>query len=463
MSVPLKSPEGLKDHECEKGNLSHRPPIPYAPPTDLLPATTKIETIKIKVADGSTVNMKIYSVGSPEEYLSHIVAVLGLIDRKGLREQSTTFYGEMKNASAALLALKRKARESKKDRSPQKDHEADEERSNEAPEADAIEKKQSQDILNNAKKQNAEAIAATYEVMRNLLPGDPQTQWDRIVKEMHEGDSWAGPDGKEHEGSRVKCNKAFSDCVELHKLTVFSPDAAERQRYYIQQGIRKPQRASVRQFIQRMQQLSGYLEYLPTLKNSPRAVATTKKGNVPFEAADLASIILAALPLLWQNQYNLTHSTVPESPRVLTPELENIERVMLEQSVDRHKSKERAATVTPTKGKPGKGSSKGGSSKSAPKKAKTEKFCQRCKTHGGSYTSHNTSECRRYDKDGKPTGQFGSKSSEKHKPFKKGGEKGLAYMTSMLEAIAKGQKKAAKKGKKRKKREYDSSSDSNSE
>ncbi len=55
--------------------------------------------------------------------------------------------------------------------------------------------------------------------------------------------------------------------------------------------------------------------------------------------------------------------------------------------------------------------------------------------------------------------------SKKHKPFKKGGEKGLAYMTSMLEAIVKGQKKAAKKGKMRKKRDrdYSSSSDSDSE
>jgi hypothetical protein len=71
---------------------------------------------------------------------------------------------------------------------------------------------------------------------------------------------------------------------------------------------------------------------------------------------------------------------------------------------------------------------------------------------------------RRYDKDGKPTGQFGSKSSEKHKPFKKGGKKGLAYMTSMLEAIAKGQKKSAKKSKMCKKRDRydDGSSDSNS-
>ncbi len=85
MSVPLKSPEGLKDSECKKGNLSHRPPIPYVPPTELLQATTsKIETIKFKVAVGSTINMKVFLVGSPEEYLSHIVAVLHLIDRKGL-------------------------------------------------------------------------------------------------------------------------------------------------------------------------------------------------------------------------------------------------------------------------------------------------------------------------------------------------------------------------------------------
>ena len=199
------------------------------------------------------------------------------------------------------------------------------------------------------------------------------------------------------------------------------------------------------------------------MKNSPRAVATTKMGNVPFEAADLASIILAALPLSWQNQYNMTHSTVPESPRVLMPELENIERVMMERYDSKHKSKDRAVAASPNKGKPNKGSSNGGSSKSAPKKARTEKFCQRCKTHGGSYQTHNTNECRRYDKDGKPTGQFGSKPSEKHKPFKKGGEKGLAYMTSMLEAIAKGQKKAAKKGKKRKKRDYDDSSSSSSD
>ena len=44
-----------------------------------------------------------------------------------------------------------------------------------------------------------------------------------------------------------------------------------------------------------------------------KAVASTVKGNVIFGDGELASIILASTPQTWQNQYNLTHSTVPES------------------------------------------------------------------------------------------------------------------------------------------------------
>ena len=107
-----------------------------------------------------------------------------------------------------------------------------------------------------------------------------------------------------------------------------------------------------------MEVLNGYLKYLPTLKNSPKAVATTKKGNIPFEETDLVSIMLAALPLTWQNQYNLTHSTVPESPRALLADLENIERVMLERYGKKQRSKDKAATARPKKGMPNKGTPK---------------------------------------------------------------------------------------------------------
>jgi hypothetical protein len=191
---------------------------------------------------------------------------------------------------------------------------------------------------------------------------------------------------------------------------------------------------------------------------------TTKKGNVPFGEADLASVILASVPIAWQNQYSLTHSTVPEAPRTLLPDLENIERVMLEKYNEKLKAKVKATTARlDGKGKPKKGTSGGGSSERVPKKARAEKFCQLCKTHGGPHQTHNTRECRRYDKEGKPLGAASNKPSASKKPYKQyGGEKGIAYMTAMLEAIQKGQKRAGR-SKKRKKRAYDSSSDSDSE
>jgi len=63
--------------------------------------------------------------------------------------------------------------------------------------------------------------------------------------------------------------------------------------------------------------------------------------------------------------------------------------------------------------------SSGGSSEQVPKKVRSEKFCQRCKTHGGPHQTHNTSDCRKYDKDGKPLGTAPGKPSDSGKPHKK--------------------------------------------
>jgi hypothetical protein len=53
--------------------------------------------------------------------------------------------------------------------------------------------------------------------------------------------------------------------------------------------------------------LNDYVRHLPTLKDSPKAAPTTKKENIPFSKADLATIVLASVPMSWQNQYNLNH------------------------------------------------------------------------------------------------------------------------------------------------------------
>ncbi len=41
-----------------------------------------------------------------------------------------------------------------------------------------------------------------------------------------------------------------------------------------------------------------------------------------------------------------------------------------------------------------------------PKKVCFEKHCDLCNKHGGAYTTHNTRDCRRFEKDGKEKSNF---------------------------------------------------------
>jgi hypothetical protein len=146
---------------------------------------------------------------------------------------------------------------------------------------------------------------------------------------------------------------SFLDCLELHKLTVFSADAAEKQQFYIQQAVRKPQRSTVRQRISQMGVLNDYVRHLPKLKDSSKAVPTTKKGNIPFGEADLAAIVLSSVLMLWQNQYNLNHSTVPESTCTLLPDLEAVKQGMVEKKGANLKTKGKgSAAPSKLKGNP---------------------------------------------------------------------------------------------------------------
>jgi hypothetical protein len=83
------------------------------------------------------------------------------------------------------------------------------------------------------------------------------------------------------------------------------------------------------------------------LKDSPNSVPMTKKGKIPFGEAVLAGIVLASVPMLWQNQYNLHHSMIPESMGALLPDLEAIKHVMVEKQNKKLKAKGKASTALP--------------------------------------------------------------------------------------------------------------------
>jgi hypothetical protein len=74
----------------------------------------------------------------------------------------------------------------------------------------------------------------------------------------------------------------------------------------MQQGVNNPQLIPVCSFMARMGLLNDHMAHLPMVKDSPMAVEDTKKDNMPFNEANLAGIILKAVPALWVNQYNLT-------------------------------------------------------------------------------------------------------------------------------------------------------------
>ncbi len=266
MSTSLKSPHGLKDVECKKGQLSHRPPIAYVPVVDVITPKEEPQLYKVKLPDASHLSIPIYSWGNNKEYLVHIVAVLCIIEQKGLPRKCRVLAKAVARRSEALKNLQ-EATESQDTILMSVDVQAHK-----------VEIEQTVQMLQESQKAHDKAIAKTYEQLRNLLSGDAQSQWDCVCRKMHERDSWAAVNGQVTKGRHPRTWMSFLDCLELHKFTVFSADAAKRQRFYIQQAVRKPQRATVQQHILQMGVLNNYVKHLPTLKDSSKAVPTTKKS-----------------------------------------------------------------------------------------------------------------------------------------------------------------------------------------
>ncbi len=303
MSTSHKSPDGLKDAECKKGQLSHRPPIPYVPVVDVVMPRDEPQIFKMKLSNVSHLSMPIYSHGNTKEYLAHIVVVLQVIEQKGLPKKCQVLAKAVVRRSKALKNLQEEV-ESQDTISRTVDVTARK-----------VEIEQTQQMLQEAQKAHDKAITKLYKQLRNLLSGNAQSQWDCVFRKMHKRDSWAAVNGQVTKGRHPQMWTSFLDCLELHKLTVFSADAAKRQRFYIQQAVRKPQRATVQQHISCMGVLNDYIKHLPTLKDSYKAVPTTKKGNIPFGKAVLATIVLSSVPMLWQISTTLTTQRFP-SPHV---------------------------------------------------------------------------------------------------------------------------------------------------
>jgi hypothetical protein len=165
--------------------------------------------------------------------------------------------------------------------------------------------------LTEASSVHATPIEACYDLFRQLLMDDPQVQWDRIIREVHNNNPWIALDGTKIRGLRMKTSKSLEDCITFHKRTVFSVDAAEQQKSYMMGSLKKPHGMTIKKHVSRFEKTNGYISLLPMLQDSSLAVASTERGHTPFNNATLASIVLAACHINWRNLYELNHKTVP--------------------------------------------------------------------------------------------------------------------------------------------------------
>ncbi len=153
-----------------------------------------------------------------------------------------------------------------------------------------------------------------FQLYANLLSVNARYAWTKIVHEQTKADPYIDFQGLTRKGPRGMSRKSFEDCVMFHLLAVFPNNAAEQERYYITNVLKKPQRISIRQFVQRVEQLNSYISQLPCWYYSPSVKANTIPMNVPFAEADLASHILQMCPYTWQEFFEC----VPTCGRIST-------------------------------------------------------------------------------------------------------------------------------------------------
>jgi hypothetical protein len=116
----------------------------------------------------------------------------------------------------------------------------------------------------------------------NLLSPESKYAWNKIVSKQTESDPYVTLQGDTLQGPRGISHQLFHDCVMFHLLTAFPINAAEQEKYYITNVLKKPQRINVRWFVRQVEQLNAYIAQMPCFYYSPQANASTKLENFPF-------------------------------------------------------------------------------------------------------------------------------------------------------------------------------------
>jgi hypothetical protein len=230
------------------------------------------------------------------------------------------------------------------------------------------------------------AASLMFTFYSNLLSPKSKHAWNKIVSEQAESNPYVNLQGVSLEGPGGMSCESFNNFAMFHLLIVFPINAAEQEKYYISNVLKKPQRVNIRQFIRHVEQLNAYIAQMPCFYYSPNANASTKPENVSFMEAELGAHVLCMCPIQWQDQYNMNEKGMtPMDMRLLLTLVEAIQCVCTNEKgkLDSREKSEKSSN----KGEKGKKHPGTDSTARVPKKVRFEKRCNLCKKHGGTYTT----------------------------------------------------------------------------
>ncbi len=211
------------------------------------------ETIKIKTPERESKQTLLGNGVDGEEYVKYLMSFFRFMEKKGYEADLEAATQVTLSATTALKKLA-KAQTGEKDPAKVK----------------RLTKVEAAKVrLINAKVAESTLACLAYDLFHKLLRDEPKIQWDCIVTEMHTKNPWEDIKGAKHNGLRGKSHQSLTDCIEFHKLMVFTVNAAERLKYYLVCSVKKPMRWTIRMHIICMEALNKYLGILPTIKNSP--------------------------------------------------------------------------------------------------------------------------------------------------------------------------------------------------
>jgi len=250
ISIPTTD---LTDQECEKGQLTQRPPIPYAISKAETILKASRETVKMKSPEGEVKMAVLGDSPGPEEYLQHHNAFLQMLARKKWDDELTRLTKAAVTAAALVRKLVKIPNE-----------ETEPETSQRITRWEAAEAE-----LSKAQAHESAKVGLVYDLFRKTKRRSRTTVGSHR-RDMHAKDPWEGLRGAKHDGLRRKSMASLSECIDFHKLTVYSIDAADRQRFYMSCNLKKPDGLKIQVrlcHVLRKDPTISYVEYLTNLSN----------------------------------------------------------------------------------------------------------------------------------------------------------------------------------------------------